>query len=61
MFIIIAKSFTNMNFESTADNIINKTISSGATDCDVILAKGWGKSISCRLIPSICEDVPVKN
>ena len=29
-----------MNFESIADSIINKTISSGATDCDVVLAKG---------------------
>ena len=38
-----------MNFESIADSIINKTISSGATGCDVVLAKGSGKSISCRL------------
>ena len=38
-----------MNFKSIEDSIIDKTISSGATDCDVVLAKGSGKSITCRL------------
>ena len=48
-----------MNFESIADSIINKTISSGATGCDVVLAKGSGKSISCRL--QKIEDIEESN
>ena len=37
-----------MNFEITAQKIIEKTLKSGATECDVVLAKASGKSISCR-------------
>ena len=37
-----------MNFEETAENIIDLTLKAGASDCDVILAKSYGKSISCR-------------
>ena len=37
-----------MNFEETAQNIIDLTLKAGATDCDVVLAKSHGKSISCR-------------
>ena len=37
-----------MNFEETAQNIINLTLKAGASDCDVVLAKSHGKSISCR-------------
>ena len=48
-----------MNFESIAENIIKKTISSGATDCDVVLAEGSGKSISCRL--QKIEDIEESN
>ena len=48
-----------MNFESIAENIIKKTISAGATDCDVVLAEGSGKSISCRL--QKIEDVEESN
>ena len=49
MLIINFGLFIFMNFESIAENIIKKTISAGATDCDVVLAEGSGKSISCRL------------
>lgn len=38
-----------MNFEELSEKIIKKTIASGATDCDVVLAKGESKSISYRL------------
>jgi PmbA protein len=38
-----------MNFEELSEKIIKKTISAGATDCDVVLAKGESKSISYRL------------
>ena len=48
-----------MNFESIAENIIKKTISAGATDCDVVLAEGSGKSISCRL--QKIEDIEEKH
>ena len=37
-----------MNFEETAQNIIDLTLKAGASDCDVVLAKSYGKSISCR-------------
>ena len=37
-----------MNFEETAQNIIDLTLKAGASDCDVVLAKSHGKSISCR-------------
>ena len=37
-----------MNFEETAQNIIDLTLQAGASDCDVVLAKSHGKSISCR-------------
>ena len=37
-----------MNFEETAHNIIDLTLKAGASDCDVVLAKSYGKSISCR-------------
>ncbi len=37
-----------MNFEDTAQNIIDLTLKAGASDCDVVLAKSHGKSISCR-------------
>ena len=37
-----------MNFEITAQKIIEKTLKSGANECDVVLAKASGKSISCR-------------
>ena len=37
-----------MNFEETAQKIIDLTLKKGASDCDVVLAKGYGKSISCR-------------
>ena len=37
-----------MDFEITAQKIIEKTLKSGATECDVVLAKASGKSISCR-------------
>ncbi len=37
-----------MDFEVTAQKIIEKTLKSGATECDVVLAKASGKSISCR-------------
>ena len=37
-----------MKFESLSQNIIEKTIKAGATDCDVVLAKGFSKSISYR-------------
>ena len=48
-----------MNFESIADTIIKKTLSKGATDCDVVLARGSGKSISCRL--QKIEDIEESN
>ena len=48
-----------MNFEPIAENIIKKTISAGATDCDVVLAEGSGKSISCRL--QKIEDIEESN
>ena len=37
-----------MNFEETAQNIIDLTLKAGASDCDVVLDKSYGKSISCR-------------
>ena len=37
-----------MDFEIAAQKIIEKTLKSGATECDVVLAKASGKSISCR-------------
>ena len=37
-----------MNFEETAQNIIDLALKAGASDCDVVLAKSHGKSISCR-------------
>ena len=37
-----------MNFEETAQNIIDLTLKAGASDCDVVLAKSHDKSISCR-------------
>jgi len=51
--------FIFMNFEPIAENIIKKTISAGATDCDVVLAEGSGKSISCRL--QKIEDIEESN
>ena len=35
-----------MNFEETAQNIIDLTLKAGASDCDVVLAKSYGKSIT---------------
>ena len=48
-----------MNFESIAEKIIEKTLNKGATECDVVLAKGSGKSISCRL--QKIEDIEESN
>ena len=38
-----------MDFEKTAQKIIETTLTKGASECDVVLAKSRGKSISCRL------------
>ena len=38
-----------MSLESLSEKIINKTIKSGATACDVVIAEGASKSISYRL------------
>ena len=35
-----------MEFDTLSQNIIDKTIKAGATDCDVVLAKGSSRSIS---------------
>ena len=48
-----------MSFESISQKIIEKTIKAGATDCDVVLAKGSSKSISYRL--GKVEDVEESN
>ena len=48
-----------MKFESLSQNIIEKTIKAGATDCDVVLAKGTSKSISYRL--GKVEDIEESN
>ena len=48
-----------MKFESVSQNIIEKTIKAGATDCDVVLAKGFSKSISYRL--GKVEDIEESN
>ena len=48
-----------MKFESLSQNIIEKTIKAGATDCDVVLAKGFSKSISYRL--GKVEDIEESN
>ena len=37
-----------MEFKNLADQIITKTKSAGATDCDIVLAKGTSKSIAYR-------------
>ena len=37
-----------MEFKNLADQIINKTKLAGATDCDIVLAKGSSKSIAYR-------------
>jgi|TARA_B110000459_G_C16575969_1_gene478762 PmbA protein len=38
-----------MEFNNLANQIIEKTKAAGATDCDIVLAKATGKSVSCRL------------
>ena len=38
-----------MDFEKTAQKIIETTLTKGASECDVVLAKSRSKSISCRL------------
>ena len=48
-----------MKFESVSQNIIEKTIKAGATDCDVVLAKGFSKSVSYRL--GKVEDIEESN
>ena len=48
-----------MKFESLSQNIIDKTMKAGATDCDVVLAKGFSKSISYRL--GKVEDIEESN
>ena len=37
-----------MEFKNLADQIITKTKVAGATDCDIVLAKGTSKSIAYR-------------
>ena len=37
-----------MNFEEKAQKIIDLTLKKGASECDVVLVKSYGKSISCR-------------
>ena len=37
-----------MDFKNLADQIISKTKAAGATDCDIVLAKGISKSIAYR-------------
>ena len=38
-----------MEFKNLADQIITKTKVAGATDCDIVLAKGTSKSIAYRV------------
>ena len=48
-----------MEFDTLSQNIIDKTIKAGATDCDVVLAKGSSRSISFRL--GKVEDIEESN